>query len=508
MMRTPIVLLAMSLGPVSASAQAGGPAPACDCQADLDSLAAKLERNYIAFRFEVAGKPRESAYRTLVARLHDRAASTSDADCIHLLRELTDWFGDGHLFVFQWPAVTPEETARLAAQAERRDIDEARVRAELDRRKGRLDPIEGIWYAPGYRIGILREPTKGGPDFTAVVLQSDSAQWRPGQVKGRFWRNRDGSYRTIYAADDHSRRDVTSRVYRNLLLTMSPVTWGRAYPLAPHEVGSLDPVDPTRPTVRLFGAEAVVVSVPSHDPKYRGVLDSLMAHHRAAITSRPYLVVDIRGDIGGGSLTTAAIVPFMVTKETRPPIGPSGASMVLSSPDNIAYFEQGGWNPDSIAQRMSAAPGQLLQLIRNETLGMPFPNDTVLPMPRKVGVLMDRGVASAGEAFALQARKSTKVQLFGENSYGMIDYQSVRVVRLACRARGNLFGYPMIAASATLPKDGLNKEGVPVDVRIGRDVADQVGWVLRALRGPRRRASAAPGRRAGSRPACGRPSRA
>ena len=473
-----LVLLASTVSRPQSSSQAAS----CGCQADLDTLAAKLERNYIGFRFEVAGKPREAGYRSLVAALHRRAATTGDAECIHLLRELVEWFHDGHLFVFQSPTVTPEETARLAALVERRETDEAGARAELEKRRGRLDPIEGIWYAPGYRIAILRDTARGG-DFLALVLASDSAQWRPGQVKGRFWKNKDGSYRTVYAADDHSRRDVTARIYRNILLNTSPVTWGRAWPLAAHEAGTLDPVDPTRPVVRLSGTDAVVVSVPSHDPKYRPVLDSLIAAHRVEIVARPYLVVDIRGDLGGGSMTTAALVPFLATKSQRPAIGPTGHSMVLSSPDNIVYFERFGWNPDSAAERMKAAPGQVMQLIRNETLDMPFPADSILPVPSRVGVLMDRGVASAGEAFALQARKSTKTLLFGENSQGMIDYQSVRVVRLACRERGNLFGYPMIAASETLPKDGLNKDGIPVDVRIGRGIADQVGWVVRYLAG-------------------------
>ena len=95
---------------------------------------------------------------------------------------------------------------------------------------------------------------------------------------------------------------------------------------------------------------------------------------------------------------------------------------------------------------------------------------------------MDRGVASAGEAFVLQARRSTKVTLYGDRTAGMIDYQSVMVVRLACRDRGILFGYPMIAASATLPKDGLNARGIQPDERIDPSVVDAIEWTLGRLR--------------------------
>jgi hypothetical protein len=452
---------------------------ACSCRADFDSLAAKLERNYIAFPLETSGKPREADYRRLVADLRRRAGSTADSACIFLLRELTDWFRDGHLFVFQAPRLSPEESDRLEAAAERRNIDESEFRADLARRSGRLDPIEGIWYTPGYRVAILPAARGNDRDFVAVTLASDSLRWKPGFVKARFTRMTDGSYRTIFYADDHGRRDIDMRIYRNTLLAAGATTWGKEFPLAPHEVGTLDPKDPRRPTVRLAGTDAVVVSVPSHDPAFRAPLDSLVNQYRSDILSRPILIIDIRGDLGGGSQTTGPLVPFLVSREQKPPIGPRGLSMVLSSPDNIRYFGR-GWNPDSVAQRMMAAPGQVLPLMRAEELGMPFPNATVHPLPSRVAVLMDRGVASAGEAFVLQARRSTKVTLFGENTYGIIDYQSVNIVSLACRARGTLFGYPMIAASSTLPVDGLNREGIPPDVR-GVDADNPVPWIIRYL---------------------------
>ena len=473
------LLLAGAAHTSQAQESAAAPPADCTCLADLDTLAAKLQRNYVAWHIEYAGTRREAVFRRLLVRLRDRAARTADAECIFVLRELTDWFRDGHLFVFQNPTLTAEQADRLAAASEVRSIDEASLRADLTRRAGRLDPVEGIWYAPGYRIGIVPD-TAGRGAFVGIVLSSDSARWKPGHVKVKLRKNRDGTYRTVLFADDHSRRDTEGRLYRNALLNMQPMTWGRAFPLAAHEAGTLDPVDPLRPTLRLAGRDAVIVSVPSHDPKYRAVLDSLVAGHRAELLSRRFLLIDIRGDLGGGSMTTAPLVPFLATARQRPPIGPAGPSTVVSSPDNIRYFGR-GWNPDSIAERMAAAPERVMPLMRNETLDMPFDADTVHAMPARVAVLMDRGVASAGEAFVIQARKSTKVTLYGDNTHGMIDYQSVNVVRLACRQRGILFGYPMIAASNTLPTDGLNAKGIPPDVRVPPTAADPVAWTLRHM---------------------------
>lgn len=476
-LRAAVVVFALTPAPARAQTAAATAAPACTCRQDLDSLASRIEQDYIGFRFEVAKTPRESAYRQFVKQLQDRAATTGESDCIFLLRELTGWFHDGHVFVVQAPDISPARAESLFAATPRRALTEVQLRADLTKRSGHLDPIEGVWSTSGYRLGVVRD----GDAFVAVVLHSDTSAWQAGQVKATFRKLPNGGYRAVLYANNHSRRDVDFGLYRNTLLAGGPYVLGKLFPLAPHEVGTLDSLDPEMPTLRFVGTDAVVISVPSHDPSYRDKLQALVDANRDAIRARSTLIIDIRGDEGGSSQTTAPLVPFLVSREMRPAIGPEGLSMVLSSSDNIRYFQQGGWNPDSVAQRMIAAPGQVIPLIRNEPLGMPFPNDTVMPKPQRVAVLMDRGVASAGEAFLLQARRSTKVTLFGQSSAGMIDYQSVTIVRLACRPAGNLLGYPVIAASPTLPKDGLNAKGIPPDVEMPAGTDDVVAWVTTYL---------------------------
>ena len=480
-------LTALLALPLAGRAQTPPAAPSapCSCRADLDAMVDKIERNYIAWHLEYKGTPRELDFRRFVAGLQARADATSSESCIFLVRELSDWFHDGHLFVIEYPAVSTDDAARLIRETETRTTSEPAVRADLARRAGTLDPIEGLWYAAGLRLAIVPATTASATAFVAIVLSSDSTSWLPGQVRATFMKRPNGRYETVARADDHSIRHVESELYRHVLLAVGAESWGRAAPLAPHETGTVHATDPGRPTFRLVGRDAAVITVPSHDPQYTVALESLVRANAAALAVRPLLVIDIRGDLGGGSQTTNPLLPMLVSATMRAPIGPKGLSTVVSSPDNIRYFQR-GWNPDSIATRMAAAPGQVMPLMRDETLGLPFPKSAVLSNPTRVAVLMDHGVASAGEAFALQARQSTKVTLYGENSHGMIDYQSVTLVRLACRVRGLLLGYPMIAASATLPKDGLNAKGVPADVAVPHDVPDQVSWVLEHMRRARR----------------------
>lgn len=52
------------------------------------------------------------------------------------------------------------------------------------------DRIEGIWTdgEDQYRLGIITSPESKGPDYIAVVLRSNTALWKPGEIKAEFRR--------------------------------------------------------------------------------------------------------------------------------------------------------------------------------------------------------------------------------------------------------------------------------------------------------------------------------
>ena len=134
---------------------------------------------------------------------------------------------------------------------------------------------------------------------------------------------------------------------------------------------------------------------------------------------------------------TSALMPFLVTKAKRPTRFESDAhAVVLSSPDNIAYFGQmqsQGWVPANLVERMRANPGTVIPFDDPNSANSAQPEsaaDSATPLPRNVAILMDGAVVSAGEAFVLNAMKNEKVTLFGENTGGVIDYQSVTIVNL------------------------------------------------------------------------------
>jgi hypothetical protein len=489
----PLVLLLLTVSLVAPSLMAGD--VPCDCKGRVDALVSRIEANYIGYALGVKTAAKKAAWRKHVAAIRAKAAGTSEDDCVFTARELTDWFHDGHLFVLEAPDVTPEQAAKLAAEAEVIPKSESDIRAYLSANAAKLDPLEGIWYSnEGYRVGIIRDPKQGRRDFAAVFLTEGVTDWKPGQVKAEFTAMTPGMYgATLYVANHSPRhplaegRDTRTRtgakIFRGVLLEMAPRTWGKEFPLLPQELGTLDPKDPRAPTLRALGGDTVVISIPSHSPEHHDPLEAMLKANEQAIVNAKTLIIDLRGDEGGSAGTTDPLAPYIYTgvEKKRAAAGNDDLPVVLSSPDNICYYQKGieeHWAPPHLVERMKANPGKVVSYSDDGRSPWTYEKPVLAPKaPPHVALLLDDGIVSAGEAFILQAMKSPKVTLFGQNTAGCIDYQNVTMLPVGCPERRFYLGYPSIGGSGQLPKGGINHVGIPPDVRIPLGTADPIAFI-------------------------------
>ncbi len=461
--------------------------PACGCAEEFDSLVRAVEANYIGFHLGLPTLDRVR-YEASKAAIRRAAAAASDEDCFQTLRPYVKQFNDGHLFLSEQFEPSAEEQARLAAAAETLPWTEESVRAYLDRNAGHLDPVEGIWYSDSAKFGIVRERQSPRRDFVAVVLSGGGGAWKPGQVKAELVHRADGSFDVRYFYGDHSLHHLEGTIYKGLLLRMAPAVWGKAYPLRSADAGLLDAKNPRNPTIKPLDNGAWVVSMPSHDGQYREPLERLIAEHLEKLRAAPLIIVDLRGNEGGGAQTSDPLAPFYGSAKTQPRRAYSGKEAVVSSSDQIAYFQRilGSMEPGSawhkrlqaLVERMQREPGKVLVAdVWGNPPEPPPPHPPAYPRPEHFAILIDRGTVSAAEAFVLAAWKSDRVTVFGDRSGGSIDYQSVLIVPLACRTHGLLLGYPTLGGSEHLPAGGFNAEGIPPDVRIGPEV-DAIQFIV------------------------------
>ena len=236
-------------------------------------------------------------------------------------------------------------------------------------------------------------------------------------------------------ARNYALSHLRAHVYRHVLLQLAPGLWGKEFPVAAPDSGTLDPVDPHRPTFFMRGPTPVF-SIPSHDPSLKPRLDSLVVANRDLLSHADRMIIDLRGNEGGSSYMSEYLEPFVSTKEEKPNPFPDDRAVMLSSDDQIAYARQGFGSDTSafvrtLLARLRAGPGQLVPL--NDPSAPPKPADArewvVTSGPRAVGVLTDGGTVSAGEVLVEYALRSTRATVFGAPTAGALDYQSISIVR-------------------------------------------------------------------------------
>jgi C-terminal processing protease CtpA/Prc len=246
-------------------------------------------------------------------------------------------------------------------------------------------------------------------------------------------------------------------------------------------------VDPHRPVVyRKNGT--IVFAIPSHNG-YKRALDSLVATYRAEMSAADRLIIDLRGNEGGGSQMTNDLEPFVSLKEELPNPFPIDMPLMLSSEHQIAYARQSFGSDTSkfvrgLVERLRASPGELVPLNDPaDTVKAPDPRDWVVTSgPRRVGVLVDRGTVSASEVFVLYALRSPRATVFGEPTAGALDYQSASIVSISPHERRWYLGYGTITRGPGLPVGGMRGKGIAPQVRIQLSaVTDPVAYVDRAL---------------------------
>jgi hypothetical protein len=494
-------MMAMALATSSTARAMDGAArdsvPACETL--LDGLARKIEADYAGLRLEYRGADR-ARYERERERLRARARTTTGDDCFFVLRALTDFFHDPHLFVYQR---TDLDTAEVRRRAERRDgiahldLSEADARAMLARRAGALDPIEGIWRDGALRVAVIPAPGRAASParFVAVILASDTATWRPGDVRARFARRSDGAYDGELWEGNLARRFPTARVHKRVLLRLSPGMWGKEWPVLPADSGLVSDVDPHRATLVWRGGTPVI-SIPSHDPTYRGALDSLVAGSHDAIARAERLVIDLRGNEGGSSGMSDTLLPFLgplASASARPGEHGDDDPQMLSSSDQIAYARALWFNiADSatvarLVERMVAHPGALVPVYDSTARAAASPASSDASRdgpagPRRIAVLIDGGTVSAAEVFVLRAMRSPRARTFGTPTEGALDYQSVGIVRIGDTAGRWYLGYPTITARPDLPRGGMRGRGIAPQVRVDwTRTADPIGYVIRTL---------------------------
>ena len=224
--------------------------------------------------------------------------------------------------------------------------------------------------------------------------------------------------------------------------------------------------DPRAPRFRVLSAKTALLTLPSFGDHYARLIESLVAAHRREITSRPYLIIDVRGNGGGSDRSYGPLLPLVASNVTRTP-----NAEFLATPANVAASEAVCRLPEvssadclkfmaPVIEAMKAAPTGTFVLPTGERpVDVDVPRH-VLANPRRIAVLIDARCGSSCEEFVLAARQSFKVKTFGRPTFGSLDYSNMRPHDLPS-GRHRLFY--ATSRSLRLPSNPVDASGIAPD---------------------------------------------
>lgn len=401
----------------------------CNCLDNLNTAVTKVEANYAGFPSKTIGQP-QVAYQNLLTNLREQAQGINEVPaCYALLANYVRFFRDKHFSVSRWKNRAKEWVIRPS-------ISETSFKDQLSKRK--LHPLEGIWVHPDstLTLGIQRSSPQS---FEAIVLASKSAelpiglvyyQIRPGDSKGFL----------VETHDVQGSNKSYARQRGNLFQHWSFALWGKVYPQSMNASEQAELATWRKNNHGLafqqLSPHTTYLKIPTftnNDDK----IQALVSTHDAQIRRSENLIIDLRGN-GGGNTGWSALLPYVMTNTIV-----QGNSWLRVSPDNVKLkLEEmapvvNNPVPEELKKyftdaHMASLKKAYAELPTSTAVfypihGLDIPLDSILIYPKKVALLVDEWCGSSTEYFLFLMRQSKKVQSYGSNTVGVMDYEGPTV---------------------------------------------------------------------------------
>lgn len=440
----------------------------CDCQLVYRDLIEKLEDNYIGLK-HVKALNQYTTYEKRKIEFAEIATNTNSSNCTKILQQFLNYFEDGHLFVYESPKYSEEETEQLRNTIKSNKVSISSilkiVEIEKDwKEKNGLDGIIGKWTDGESNFAIVKDEGF----YKAYIINSQLNTVEPGELKAQFVSASKGFEGTYYT-NEYSPKFVEGNIYKDgtLLVFTGAKYWKKVV-----EFPTTNEKDITLPVIQKLDTQNTLISIPSFMVDYQK-FNQILFENIDLLKNTTNLIIDIRGNVGGNGIYFALINAYFTQSL------PSTQGLALSSEQTKIYFEKLAKNSPGIygpvVERIKANSGAIVD-------GPAYPSFTFEPFESKiqnVAILTDKGSMSAAESFIIHSKQaSSKVKTFGAPTGGVIDYTSVNTLKLNSGDQNIYFGYPTSTLHKNIPKEGYNKTGIIPDVPIKDKVNDKIQFIV------------------------------
>lgn len=440
----------------------------CDCSENFNFMVQRIKKNYVGYNDKVT-KYNQKQFEHFTDSIQKVAKKTGNSQCISLCKEWLDFFKDRHMTISFNTNQPKDSITRFFSKEEKTNWSEDNLKSYLNNHKNAIDNIEGIWSheSSNFKFGVIRD-SLFHDEFIGFVIKADGIFWIPQQIKFRVKKTNQIYSFKYFLARDHSKYPAKMSLRKD---TIDLKELGKFYKNAPPEYKFQ--LASNSPKFKKIDKKTSLLTIPSFDISLRQETDSLLLKNASALENTEHLIIDLRNNRGGAIGAFEKILPYLYTN----PILTEGAE-VLATDDNI----KGGFEeiptdiPEDVQNtlkkdlvKLKAHRGEMYLLYPVDTIRY----HTILKKPSRVSILMNKESSSSAELFALQAKQSTKVKLYGSNSAGSINYVERVETQMPCKFFTLIYPPTRLLRA---DKDKAN-EGIKPDVEISTDVKDWVKFV-------------------------------
>jgi Peptidase family S41 len=399
----------------------------CTCTNSLNILQQKIEDNYAGFSDRVTSKSK-SQYNELLIQLKRKAQKLNTGkECEALLKNYIDFFKDNHLYL-----ENRYNTEKKDVQTKALPFDNSST--YFQQLPQPMNELCRIWKSDSYELAIVPAQTQGY--FDAVVLNSKNENWKKGMVKMRLQNIKGNFYQIDYTTGDFEAFKTKAVLSKNILDILSVGLFEKTFPAVNDMIHAADyqSVFPDSDIKFTFPNDSTaVLFLGSFGNHYEALVDSLMLAYKNELEKRPYWIVDISYNGGGGTGTYKSLLPYLNTNGIKR----SGSYYRLSK-ENVEKLELFLSANKALPPAVKSFFSTLITEGKKKPgswyfePGKTFNFSKVEPNPKQIGVLVSNNTASSGEIFVMDAKQSKKVTVFGSQTHGMVDYGDGFTYTIGC----------------------------------------------------------------------------
>jgi len=448
-----------------------------DCLKDFDFLVKKIQADYPGYNDKVTSENR-SKLALLEKKIREKIIKHPDS-CGYYLNEYTNFFKDHHLRVRRIRQGNNQqpEIMDISTYGKNLYVNVDSLQQTTKDAKG----IEGVWEGFRQKFVVKRD----GEKYVGVVVNNQG--WKIGQVLYEFEPVNDTVFDVINYSLVKGRNTYKTKASLHLNGKIIEIHDDTRF-VRKSDSDILDkavlysyvPIYPngrnTYPVVMYLSDSTFYMRVSSF---YNNTGNEFVVQHWDEIMKRPNLIIDIRNNGGGQDNYYQELAKIIYTK----PYESKGVEWYASK-GNITFFEdamkkgeirdgeEGMKWTQVLVDAMKKNIGGFVTHPYSASDNTTAKRDTVYPMPRNIGIIINEGNGSSAEQFLLAAKESDKVILFGNcNTAGVLDYSNAVTEPLP--SNNYQLTFP-ITRSKRLPENPIDNIGIAPDIIIPFPVTEQL----------------------------------